>query len=133
MTSAERAIVLALIIHELVSNSFRHGASRGTRDPHAAKAPGDEEGAPLVVSASIRTVENEIQIVVEDNGRGLPPGFQLGKDRNLGLSVVELLVQRDLEGQFSITDVASLSVSERGVRAQVRATLHPDDEILEIG
>ena len=41
-------------------------------------------------------------VTVADNGRGLPPGFDLDSDLGLGLSIVRNLSERNLEGSVAI-------------------------------
>ena len=41
-------------------------------------------------------------MAVADDGRGLPPGFNLESDRGLGLSIVRNLSERNLEGSVAI-------------------------------
>ena len=107
ITSADRAITLTLILHELVSNAFRHGARPGKR---------------LLVSIDLSMTESETQIRVENNGRALPSDFDLQDSRNLGLTVVDMLVRRDLEGQFV------LGGDQEGVYAHIRFPRRSDDE-----
>ena len=110
MTSADRAITIALVVHELVSNAFRHGTSAGD---------------PLTVTVGIQVAEQEVQIVVQDDGHGLPPDFQWPEGCHLGLTLVDMLVRRELEGEFSLIGL------ERGTRATIRMPLRPDDLIKE--
>ena len=48
--------------------------------------------------------DREIRFKVIDDGTPLPQDFNLKKDRNLGLQIVESLVRDDLRGKFSILE-----------------------------
>ena len=73
-------------------------------------------------------VDGESLIVtVADNGRGLPPGFDLDSDLGLGLSIVRNLSERNLEGAVAIAArddgpgaVATLSSRPRSARPSGR-------------
>ena len=41
-------------------------------------------------------------MTVDDNGRGLPDGFDLDQSSSLGLSIVRTLVESELGGQLEI-------------------------------
>ncbi len=95
---AERATQCALVINELVQNAIEHGLAER------------EEG-----SVEVELVDNgdSVDIHVVDNGEGLPEGFDLSTDANLGLRIVRSMVERDLRGQFELC-------STDGTRATVR-------------
>src|ERR1041385_7531689 len=80
----ERAMPLALILNELLTNSFKYAF------------PNNREGT---VRVSFRKSEpGALELVVEDNGVGLPPGRLTEENGNsLGLRVVGILT-RQLDG-----------------------------------
>ena len=41
-------------------------------------------------------------VTVEDDGRGLPSGFDVGKSTSLGLSIVRTLVESELDGRLEV-------------------------------
>ena len=67
------ATVPCLFIQPLVENAIRHGIS-----PRAS-------GGTVIVSA--RRVEDQLQILVVDDGVGVPPGWSLEESAGLGLSL----------------------------------------------
>ena len=67
------ATVPCLFIQPLVENAIRHGIS-----PRAS-------GGTVMVSA--RRVDDHLQILVVDNGVGVPPGWSLEESAGLGLSL----------------------------------------------
>lgn len=85
-----RATSIALVINELVTNSFKHGFK------------GFESG---VVKIKCKTYENQTFISVKDNGHGLPDGFNPTKSANLGLSILQGIVKSEFKGEIAfITD-----------------------------
>jgi two-component sensor histidine kinase len=84
---AERATQCALVINELVQNAIEHGM-RG-RQAGTVQVALMDEGA-------------EIEISVSDDGEGLPEGFQLERNANLGLRIVQSMVSRDLKGYMEL-------------------------------
>ena len=47
---------------------------------------------------------DSVTIEIDDDGRGLPPDFDLEADRSLGLQIVQTLVEDDLGGRFELKD-----------------------------
>ncbi|MCE5258416.1 MAG: sensor histidine kinase [Chloroflexi bacterium] len=84
---AERATQCALVINELVQNALEHGLEH--RD----------QGN---VAVQLSDLGDQVKITVNDNGEGLPTGFDLESSANLGLRIVRSLVERDLRGHFAL-------------------------------
>jgi two-component sensor histidine kinase len=77
---ADKAVPLALIVTELLNNSIEHGfAGRNAGELHM-----DLE----------RSGADEIVLTVQDNGNGLPVGFDLKQAKSLGLRIVQSLAQQ---------------------------------------
>jgi two-component system, sensor histidine kinase PdtaS len=77
---ADKAVPLALIVTELLNNSIEHGfAGRADGQLHM-----DLE----------RSDTDEIVLTVQDNGGGLPAGFDLKQAKSLGLRIVQSLAQQ---------------------------------------
>ncbi len=70
---------LGIIVNELVTNAIKYAF------------PGDR-GGTIRVSASKKG--NTVTLVVEDNGAGLPRGFDLAKSSGFGLELVALLARQ---------------------------------------
>jgi two-component sensor histidine kinase len=81
------ATPLAMVLTELLQNAFEHGLDGGA-------------GTLLEVTALRR--EDRLVITVEDDGRGLPMGFDPRSAGNLGLQIVRTLVQGELGGEFDM-------------------------------
>ena len=86
----DTAIPLGLIVNELVSNAYKYAFD------------GNKGG---VISISIQTLgDMDYELKVEDNGRGLPAGFDPETGNSLGLKLVKILA-RQLRGSFSASSV----------------------------
>lgn len=97
----QQATVCALVINELVQNALEHGYDR--RD----------QG---LITVTLTDDGERVTILVEDDGEGLPEGFNVATDGSLGLRIVQTLVEADLKGRFVLESVGS---SDQGVRATV--------------
>jgi two-component sensor histidine kinase len=81
----DQAIPCGLILNELISNALKHAF------------PGGRSGA---VSITLRSQAGQVSIGIADNGIGLPEGFVLEQDGNLGLELVRTLVEQ-LDGRIT--------------------------------
>ena len=84
--SAAVATPLAMVLTELVQNAVEHAfpAQTGTIDVRID-----------------RRVDG-LHVVVEDDGRGLPDGFDLHASTRLGLQIVRTLVESELRGTIAL-------------------------------
>ncbi|MDF2254578.1 sensor histidine kinase [Streptantibioticus ferralitis] len=85
--TAETATPLSMVLTELLQNALEHGfgpGQRGTVEVTAARGP------------------ERLLITVEDDGRGLPEGFDPQRAGNLGLQIVRTLVVGELGGTFDM-------------------------------
>lgn len=83
-----KAIPCGLILNELVSNALKHAF------------PGDGPGELRIIIHE--TKNNEIEIIVRDNGLGLPDDVDIHQPRSMGLYLVNGLVKKQLEGQVEV-------------------------------
>jgi two-component sensor histidine kinase len=83
---AETATPLAMVLTELLQNSVEH-------------AFGERPGQ-LVVTA--RRLVGRLHVSVEDDGVGLPDGFDPDASTSLGLSIVRTLVESELDGVLEV-------------------------------
>ncbi|MBW4716272.1 sensor histidine kinase [Saccharothrix obliqua] len=84
---AELATPLVMVLTELVQNAFEHAY------------PAGEQGE--VVVRAERSAK-WLDVVISDDGRGLPPGFSLERTERLGLQIVRTLVESELRGSLSL-------------------------------
>lgn len=85
------AVPLGLILNELISNAYKYAFET------------DREGTLAVSIQSLG--EGKHQLVVEDNGVGLPENFDFAKARSLGLRLVRRLAKQ-LYGNVEYSNVA---------------------------
>lgn len=85
-----RATSIALVVNELITNSFKHAFK------------GKESG---IVNIKCKSCENHIFISVKDNGHGLPDDFNPKEFASLGLSILQGIVKNEFKGEIDfITD-----------------------------
>jgi len=84
---AEIATPLVMVLAELVQNAVEHAFPAGR--------PGKIE---IAASRSARWLD----VLIRDNGRGLPSGFSLERADGLGLQIVRTLVESELRGSLSL-------------------------------
>ncbi|WP_199432447.1 sensor histidine kinase [Qaidamihabitans albus] len=84
---AEIATPLVMVVAELVQNAVGHAFSGG--------GPGKVE---IIVERSARWLD----VLVRDDGKGLPPGFSLERADGLGLQIARTLVESELRGSLSL-------------------------------
>ncbi|MFL5752854.1 MAG: sensor histidine kinase, partial [Bacteroidia bacterium] len=85
--NVDLSINLGLIITELITNAFKHGFKG--------------RGAGMV-NAEIKELQDGChQLVVQDDGIGLPANFMLGRSNSLGLEIVQSLTEQ-IDGELKI-------------------------------
>ena len=87
---AETATPLAMVLTELLQNALEHAFSGPT--------PTDRPEITLTAQQLV----GRLRVTVEDNGRGLPEGFDLDSSTSLGLSIVRTLVESELAGVLEL-------------------------------
>ncbi|HET9143622.1 sensor histidine kinase [Actinophytocola sp.] len=87
VVSAEVATPLVMVLTELVQNAVGH-----------AYPPGQSGEVLVSAERSARWLD----VVVSDDGRGLPRGFSLERTDGLGLQIVRTLVETELRGTLSL-------------------------------
>lgn len=116
MVLSREATSLALVANELIQNALSHGLD------HA-------EGGRIHVA--LNCMDSVVELVVTDDGLGLPPDFDLASTDSLGLTIVSTLVSEDLRGQFTLTG----NPGGRGTVARVcyrqKIVGAPSQELLE--
>jgi two-component system, sensor histidine kinase PdtaS len=83
---ADVATPLAMVLTELLQNAVEHGF-------------GDGDGR---ITVAVDRLVGRLHVVVEDDGRGLPGGFDADGSTSLGLSIVRTLVESELGGLMQI-------------------------------
>jgi len=91
------ATPLSLVVTELIHNALEHGLA--------------ESGTNLTIEVS--RLDNAIQIIIFDDGVGLPEGFTIVESANLGLQIVRTLTENELKGTINLVR------TKRGTEAQL--------------
>ncbi len=52
---------------------------------------------------TVQRLVGRLHVSVDDDGRGLPAGFDLDSSTSLGLSIVRTLVESELDGQLELS------------------------------
>ena len=87
MLPSSQATYVSLILNELIQNAMEHGF-------------GGKLGSEL--SVSVAHDEDNVYLDVINDGDPLPTDFDIQKNQNLGLKIVESLVHDNLLGEFGI-------------------------------
>lgn len=90
----DRAVPLAVILNELMVNTFMHGFK------------GVSKGLLFV---NMRKKGNNVQLNVRNNGHSLPPDFDTITQKTLGYRLIRILVKQ-LKGEYKITDYKEPSI-----------------------
>jgi len=84
----EKATPVGLIINELVSNALKHAF------------PDNRSGEITIRLNKIK--EDEIELVVGDNGIGLPEAFDFRNSDTLGFKLVKIIAETQLDGNIEL-------------------------------
>ena len=84
---SKQATAFALVLNELVSNAIEHGFRERTTGNIEVEL--DWDGS-------------DVWMRVQDDGAGLPDGFDLKTSRGLGLQIARTLVEKDLRGRLAL-------------------------------
>jgi len=91
---AKIAVSCGMLVNELLTNAIKYAF------------PADKAGDIRI--ALRRRGDNEAELSVRDNGRGLPDQFDIATDGGLGMTIVHSLVQQ-LDGELTVTTQAGTS------------------------
>ncbi len=80
-------------MNELLSNAFKHAFVNRAEGKIEVSLSASEQGA--------------VRLIVSDDGVGLPEGFDFNTTKTLGLHLVKILVEDQLQGKLEI-------ISEKG-------------------
>lgn len=84
----DTAIPCGLIINELVSNSLKHAFPDGRKGE---------------ITLSLHSHNGNVILIVNDDGVGIPDSVDLTTTETLGLRLVSILVEGQLEGEITLT------------------------------
>jgi two-component sensor histidine kinase len=95
---AGRATQAALVLNEAIQNAVKHAF------------PEERSGS---LTIRLEPGPEELTIIVQDDGVGLPEGFSLARSRTLGLQIARTIVESDLGGKLEVTGDAGARVTMR--------------------
>ncbi len=101
---ASQATAAALVLNELLMNAMEHGLA-------------EQEAGEICIRLADHG--DRVEIVVEDNGPGLPADFEDRRHQSLGLQIVHTLVTDDLKGELRFESRCERCPQEQGTRARV--------------
>lgn len=110
--SLNAAIPCGLIINELISNALKYA--------FPISQQGEIKISLASVPAPLESSQNQVMLMIQDNGVGLPPDVDWQTSRTLGLRIVRMLVEqlggtlaldRDCGTRFQITFPLSLPLT----------------------
>lgn len=86
--SIDFAVPCGLVFNELITNSVKYAFGE------------NEEGLISIACSSIAS--NKIEMSYRDNGGGLPDDFDIDKSDSLGFTIIQNIVEHQLEGSFTL-------------------------------
>lgn len=99
--AVDMAVPCGLIINELITNSLKHAF------------PSSYQGKGKVLIQLKMLSEEEVELSVEDNGVGVPQDFNVMTTDSLGMYLVRLLSEEQLQGKLSVEQNKGLRFSIR--------------------
>jgi two-component sensor histidine kinase len=103
--AADVATPLAVTVAELLQNAVEHGFIPD-ESVTGVSGEGSTEVAPVGhVRVSMTHSGSELTLAVQDDGVGIPAGFDIEQTTSLGLSIVRDLVVSQLEGRISMAPI----------------------------
>jgi len=98
----DQAIPCALVLNEVLSNSYKHafrGRTHGT------------------IEVSGRKVRERLRFIIRDDGVGIPVGFDISLANRLGLKLIRTLVHLQLKGTLTVK-------RDRGTEVAIEFPIH---------
>jgi two-component sensor histidine kinase len=89
----DKAIPCGLIINELVTNAFKHAF---------INRPEKSSKKKNKITIAVKNNDQRFEIIIKDNGRGLAEDTNISKTKTLGLELVNLLVEGQLNGKIEV-------------------------------
>nr|QNO44174.1 hypothetical protein NLDJDEJO_00006 [Methanosarcinales archaeon ANME-2c ERB4]QNO46569.1 hypothetical protein NKHCAGDB_00002 [Methanosarcinales archaeon ANME-2c ERB4] len=91
------AVPAGLIVNELLSNAFKHAFVNRNEGTIGVSFGVSEKGL--------------VSLAVSDDGIGLPPGFDINESKTLGLRLVKILTEDQLQGTLDVTSDGGVTFS----------------------
>jgi len=88
------SVNIGLIVNELITNSIKHAFN----DTSAGK-----------IKIIVKELGGSLKLLVEDNGKGIPPDFKIEESNSIGLMLVESLVEQ-MNGTLEFTGSSGTTI-----------------------
>jgi ribose transport system ATP-binding protein len=85
--SYAKASPIALVFNEILSNCIEHGF---------------DDNSGIIEISSYHENQN-IKLIIKDNGKGLPDNFKIEEQDSLGLSIVYSIIKNQFKGEINLT------------------------------
>ncbi|MBI5680466.1 MAG: GAF domain-containing protein [Methanobacterium sp.] len=118
----DTAIPCGLIINELITNSVKHAfpfLKYGLIDEKSSKS--NKKDPQIDINFYMGTTDNSYNLVVRDNGIGIPKNMDLSKTKSLGLRLIRMLVDQ-LNGTIKLDrhDGATFIINFKEIKSKPR-------------
>jgi len=84
----DQGVAVGMVISELISNTFKHAFQE------------DQAGSVSITLSSLN--ENDIELIIQDDGKGLPDEIDIHNTSSLGLRLAVAAVTRELNGSIEV-------------------------------
>lgn len=111
----KQAVPCALIINELVTNAFKH-AFAGKEDA-GTDSDKDKRKEEQQIHVRVRDLGNEVDVMVTDNGKGLPDDFDEDHPDAFGFSILQILTSQ-LKAGYNVESEGGTKVTFRFTKAE---------------
>jgi PAS domain S-box-containing protein len=95
MLDIPRATPAGLIANEIVTNSFKYAF------PDSFDVQGNRN-APPTISLTLTKTNGEYEMIIRDNGVGLPEGVDVARTKTLGLKLVNFLAKHQMRAEVEV-------------------------------
>ncbi|GGC66505.1 histidine kinase N-terminal domain-containing protein [Hoyosella rhizosphaerae] len=102
--AADKATPLVMVLTELVQNAIEHAFNLGATGNFHDAFDSDERSESGEIVLRAERSARWLDVVIHDNGNGLPDGFSLERSDRLGLQIVRTLVGAELGGSLSLQE-----------------------------
>ncbi len=96
------AIPLGIVMNEVISNAFYHGFEDEFLKANPDKKP--------ILTVSYRYENNRYEVIIADNGKGLPGSNVLTQENTIGLQLAKVLVNEQIGGSLSVEAIHGKTV-----------------------
>jgi two-component sensor histidine kinase len=97
LLDAKKTSALGIIVNELLTNAMKYAFGGGQKG---------------VITIDLTTKENEVELEIKDDGKGLPSGIDTGNGSGFGMLLIRLLTEQ-LKGRLSMENDRGFKVSIR--------------------